>query len=159
VEVAIRPYRPEDASVLAQIMFRSVRVAARADYSLEQVNAWLPGRPTEESVERRVGDGRRVWVATDAHGQGVGYVDLEPDGHIDHLFCVPEAVGHGVGSRLYEAVEQAASEWGLSRLFVEASESARRLFEKKGFVVQERCVKTLRGVPIHNYSMSKELDA
>ena len=157
VEVAIRAYRSDDAAALAEIMFRSVREAATADYTAEQVNAWLPARPTPEAANRRARDGRRVFVAADPEGRILGYIDLEPDGHIDHLFCVPEAVGHGIGARLYDAVERAAADEGLDQLYVEASESARRLFEKRGFAVRERREKELRGVPIHNYAMSKEL--
>lgn len=155
--MTVRPYRPEDAAAVAEVMFRSVREVARDDYSAAQVEAWLPDLPTEEGVARRVADGRRTWVATDAHGAVVGYIDLEADGHIDHLFCAPGAVGRGVGSRLYEAVARAAAEQGLRRLRVEASESARRLFERKGFVLEERRVQERRGVSIHNYAMSKVL--
>ena len=157
VDVTIRAYRSDDAAALAEVMFRSVREAATADYTAEQVNAWLPARPTPEAVNRRAGDGRRVLVAAGSAGRVLGYIDLEPDGHIDHLFCVPEAVGHGIGARLYDAVERAAADEGLDQLYVEASESARRLLEKKGFVVRERREKELRGVPIHNYAMSKQL--
>jgi putative acetyltransferase len=157
VDVAIRAYRGDDAAAVAEVMFRSVRTAARADYTAEQVDAWRPGCPAPETVDRRARDGRRVLVATDPQGRVLGYIDLEPDGHIDHLFCVPAAIGHGVGARLYDAVERVAWEAGLRRLHVEASESARRLFEKKGFVVEERREKVLRGVSIHNYAMSKDL--
>jgi putative acetyltransferase len=157
VEVAIRAYRSDDAAALAEVMFRSVREAATADYTTEQVTAWLPARPTPEAAHRRACDGRHVLVAAEPEGRILGYIDLEPDGHIDHLFCVPEAVGHGIGARLYDALERAAAEKGIDRLYVEASESARRLFEKKGFVVSERHEKELRGVAIHNYAMSKEL--
>jgi putative acetyltransferase len=71
-------------------------------------------------------------VAVAEHEGVVGYIDLEAGGHIDHLFCAPEAVGHGVASRLYHAIEAAARKQGIKRLFVEASEPARRLFERRG---------------------------
>jgi putative acetyltransferase len=87
----------------------------------------------------------------------VAFTDLEPDGHIDRLFCAPEAAGRGVASRLYDAIETAAREQGLERLFTEASELARRFFERKGFTVLERQDMILRGVPIHNYRMAKAL--
>jgi putative acetyltransferase len=87
----------------------------------------------------------------------VAYIDLEPDGHIDHLYCAPEAAGHGIASHLYDAVEAAARTQGISRLFTEASELARRFFERKGFAVAERRDMVLRGVPIHNYRMTKDL--
>ena len=98
-----------------------------------------------------------VLVAADESGHVVAFIDLEPDGHIDRLFCAPEAAGRGIASRLYEALEAAARAQGIERLFTEASELARRFFEPKGFTVLHRQDKILRGVPIHNYRMAKTL--
>ena len=55
------------------------------------------------------------------------------------------------------AVETAALAQNIERLYTEASELARRFFERKGFTVLERQDKILRGVPIHNYRMAKAL--
>ena len=74
------------------------------------------------------------------------------------MFCAPEAAGQGIASRLYDAVEAAAREQGIRSLFTEASELARRLFERKGFAVVERQDLVIRGVAIHNYRMAKALD-
>ena len=156
--VTVRRYAPGDAPALSDIMFRSVREGAMADYSSAQVAAWLPAPPTIESVARRSGDGRRVFVAVDTTGVPVGYIDLEGDGHIDHLFCLPDVVGRGVGALLYAALEMAARQAGMEQLYVEASESARRMLERQGFQVTARHEKTLRGVLIHNYSMHKQLN-
>jgi hypothetical protein len=55
-------------------------------------------------------------------------------------------------------VEAAAREQRIGSLFTEASELARRLFERKGFAVVERQDLVVRGVAIHNYRMAKALD-
>jgi putative acetyltransferase len=55
-------------------------------------------------------------------------------------------------------VEAAAREQGITSLFTEASELARRVFARKGFTVVERQDLMIRGVPIHNYRMAKVLD-
>jgi putative acetyltransferase len=55
-------------------------------------------------------------------------------------------------------VEAAAREQGITSLFTEASELARRLFARKGFVIVERQDLVIRGVLIHNYRMAKVLD-
>lgn len=155
--VSVRAFQPEDGDVLSELMFRSVRVGARRDYSEEQVQAWLPVPPGRDFMTRRAGDGRTVLVAVDAAGVVAGYGDLEADGHIDHLFVDPAHIGSGVGSRLYDAIEAEARNLGITRLYVEASEPARRLFAVKGFSLDRRNDKELRGVPIHNFSMSKTL--
>jgi putative acetyltransferase len=66
-------------------------------------------------------------------------------------------IGSGVASALYDRLEQEAKERGLGRLFVEASETARKLFLRKGFTELKRSDFVLRGVRIHNYLMEKLL--
>ena len=158
MEVTIRAYDPRDAAGLAVVFFRSVRQVARSDYTAVQGRAWAPEPRTAEWAHAEASDGRLVLVAADADDRPVAYIDLEPDGHIDRLFCAPEAAGQGVASRLYDAVEAAAREQGITSLFTEASELARRLFARKGFVIAERQDLVIRGVPIHNYRMAKVLD-
>ena len=157
VEVTIRTYEQRDAAGVADVFYRSVREVALSDYTAEQVKAWVPGRWDAEQEHRRSGDGRLVLVAADEAGHVAAFIDLEMDGHIDRLFAAPEAAGRGVASRLYDAIEAAARAQGIGRLFTEASELARRFFERKGFAVLERQDMILRSVPIHNYRMAKTL--
>ena len=157
VAVSIRTYQRDDAAGVADVFYRSVHGVATSDYSEEQVRAWVPGRWDAEREHQRSGDGRLVLVAADERGQVIAFIDLESDGHIDRLFCAPEAAGRGIASRLYDGVEVAAREQHLGRLYTEASELARRFFARKGFTVLERQDKILRGVPIHNYRMEKTL--
>lgn len=58
--------------------------------------------------------------------------------HIDHLYCRPDRVGTGIGSAIYAELEAAAMAAGIERLFVEASEAARRLLERRGFTIDAR---------------------
>jgi putative acetyltransferase len=157
VEITIRAYEQRDAADLADVFFRSVREVATSDYAPTQVRAWAPERRTPEQADQWAGDGRLVLLATDENDRAVAFIDLESDGHIDHLYCSPEAAGRGIASQLYEAVETAARRQMISRLYTEASELARRFFERKGFGVLERQDMVLRGVPIHNYKMAKDL--
>jgi putative acetyltransferase len=152
----IRPFRPSDAEGLAKLFHASVREAGLRDYSAEQVNAWSPTPPDPQCYVEQA-KGRVFLVAEDDEGMPIGYGDLELNGHIDHLYCDPTVVGTGVGAALYVSLERAAKEAGISRLFVEASEAARRLFERHGFVVNARNDLEVNGVPIHNYRMSKTL--
>ena len=158
MEVTIRAYDPRDAADLADVFFRSVRQVALSDYTAVQVERVGPEPRTAEWAHGEASDGRLVLVAANADDRPVAYIDLEPDGHIDRLFCAPEAAGQGIASRLYDAVEAAAREQGITSLFTEASELARRLFARKGFVIVERQDLVIRGVLIHNYRMAKVLD-
>ena len=152
----VRPFMPSDAEALAALFHASVREAGVRDYSVQQVAAWSPSPPDPQDYLRRAG-GRTILVAIDDDGQAVGYGDLEPDGNIDHLYCRPDSIGTGVGSAIYAALEASARDAGIAMVFVEASESARRLFERRGFSVDGRNDFTINGVAIHNYRMSKRI--
>jgi putative acetyltransferase len=153
----VRPFRPDDAPFLARIFHSAVHRIGRHHYSAEQIAAWAPALPPQETFLRRGRDGRLLLVAVDDLDRPLAYGDLEADGHIDHLYCRPDMAGTGVASFLYDRIEAAAAERGLGRLFVEASEPARRFFLKKGFVLLRRRDFELGNVPIHNFEMEKQL--
>jgi putative acetyltransferase len=155
----IRSFRPEDAPALAEIYHAAVHRIGALHYSPEQVKAWSPAVPDPEGFLKRGADGRILLVAADGRDRPLAYGDLEPNGHIDHLYCRPDVAGTGVVSALYDRLEAAARERGIGRLFVEASEPARRFFLRKSFIVRRRREFTVAGVAMHNFAMEKRVDA
>lgn len=153
----VRPFEVGDAPALARIFYRAIHEVARAHYSQEQVDAWAPAVPAAERFVARGSDGRILLVAVDESDEPLAYGDVEPDGHVDHLFCKPEAAGTGIAAALYEDLETAARQSGIARLYVEASEPALRFFLKRGFTTLERNEFMLGGVAIHNFRMEKHL--
>ena len=151
----IRDYEAGDISKIVRLFFETIRSVNRADYSEEQVEAWAPGVPEPEEWHSRM-SGRRTLVVEEG-GEIVGFVELESDGHLDMLYVRGDAVGRGVGRRLYEVVEREARSQGLARIFTEASITARPFFERQGFrVVREQTV-SRRGVSMNNFAMEKNL--
>jgi putative acetyltransferase len=154
---AIRDYEAEDAPQIARLYYDSARTLGLRRYSPEQVAAWAPAPADPALVHARAGDGRTTLVAVGPSGDLLGYGDLETDGHIDHLYCGPDAAGRGVAPALLQALLGRAESAGLPRVFVEASELARGLFERHGFRLVARRDFEVRGVPIHNYAMERRL--
>lgn len=153
----IRLYETDDAIPLARLYLRSVEQIGRRDYSARQVEAWASLAPPPERLHELSTDGRTRLVAVDASDRPVAFADLEPDGHIHFLYCSPEMAGKGVASAICDALERIARERGVNRLYVEASEAARRLFLKRGFIVTSRRQIEIAGVAIHNFAMEKAL--
>ena len=151
----IRYYEAGDAPEIVRLFFETVRSVNRADYSDEQLEAWAAGVPDPEEWHARMA-GRWTLVAEEG-GEVVGFAELEYDGRLDMLYVRKDAVGRGVGRRLYEAVEREARGQGLGWIFTEASITARPFFEQQGFrVVREQMV-SRRGVSMTNFVMEKEL--
>ncbi len=153
----IRGYRPGDADAMNALFVRSVRDVASRCYTPEQVAAWLRRGLSAATIAQRMADGRACYIAEGETGAMLGFIDLEADGHIDLMFCAPEAAGQGVASVLYAALEAEARRRRIPRLYTEASEGARKHFLKQGFTELSRRDFGLEGVRIHNYAMEKRL--
>lgn len=153
----IRPARPDDAAAIADLRRRSVEAIGPRDYRPDQVSAWAGRGASADEVRARNADGRIVLVAVGDDDRPLAFGDLEPDGHIDQLYCAPEVAGRGIAGAIYDRLEQAARAAGVRRLDTEASEAARRLFARKGFRVLARRDLDIDGVAIHNFAMRKDL--
>lgn len=155
--MTVRPYLDGDAPAMAGVFERAVRAIASRDYSPAQIEAWIGTEPREARLRQKMADGRRCWVAVDDRGGITAFVDLEKDGHIDLLFADPAVAGSGVTTDLLDVLEATARADGLDRLFVEASEPARRFFLKRGYSLVARRDFEIGGVPIHNHAMERRL--
>ncbi|ABF65491.1 Acetyltransferase, GNAT family [Ruegeria sp. TM1040] len=153
----IRPFEPRDAVDWARIFHTAVHEVGARDYTPEQCAAWSPEPAPVDRVLERAQDGRRIWVAADTQDVAQGFIELEPDGHIDCFYLAPDVAGAGIGASLYARLEHEARSLALASLFVEASEAARRFFLRQGFAEDHRRDFERRGVRIHNYAMSKTL--
>ena len=158
---AIRPYREGDAEAIVAITLAAIRTTGLRAYSPEQVAAWS-ARFSARRVLEWAGRGDVILVAVDGDNHPLAYTMFEADGHLDMLYCHPDHSGRGLALGLLEAVEAAARAQNLTRLFTEASELARPVFERSGFAVIKRRDFAIpfegHEVAIHNYAMEKRLD-
>jgi len=154
---AIRSFCPEDASALADITLAAIRAVGLRSYSPEQVEVWAARHPGPERFLKRVDVGSRILVAADENDTAVAYSLLEPDGHLDMLYCHPDHTRRGLADRLLAAAEQDARSLNVGRLYTEASELARPAFERAGYAVENRRDFEIEGIAIHNYAMEKHL--
>ncbi|MEW5728469.1 MAG: GNAT family N-acetyltransferase [Pseudomonadota bacterium] len=155
--MTVRPFHPNDAEALSAVYRRAVTELGPRGYTPPQVAAWLTLTPSPDRLLATAGDGRVRLVSEGDGGQPVAFTDLEPDGHIDLLYCAPEAAGQGHASALYRELERTARERGMERLYAEASELSRDFFVRRGFTVLHVRRFEIAGVPVHNYAVEKRL--
>ncbi|WP_427968446.1 N-acetyltransferase family protein [Altererythrobacter sp.] len=153
----LRPFRDADAEALATVIRSAIETIGPHAYSPEQVAAWSARHPRAERFRERAADGATIILASDDHDDPVAYALLEPDGHLDHLYCHPDHTRRGLAVRLLEAADAHARSSGITRLYTEASELARPAFERAGYTASHRRDFDLDGVAIHNYAMEKAL--
>ena len=153
IRPALRPALPADTPVLAAIFQASIEELTGEDYSPAQQAAWAGQADDEAGFGARLAHGLTL-VATIA-GSPVGFVSLKGPDEVDMLYTHPRATGQGVATLLLDAVEKLAGARGAKRLTVDASDTARGLFEKRGFVPQRRNTVTLGDEWLGNTTMEK----
>ncbi len=154
-KLAMRPMLPADVPDLAEIFRASIEELTADDYSEAQQAAWASEANDEEEFGRKLA-GELTLVATYG-GAAIGFASLADNKKIDMLYVHPAAAGQGAGAMLTDALEKLAAARGTKELSVEASDSARGFFEKRGFVAHTRNTVSLAGEWLANTTMSKIL--
>ena len=156
MDISIRGYRDGDAPALIEVFERSVRVLAPAKYSDMQVAAWLSGSRDARVWNRRILD-REAYVAEKRDGRIVGWIEMENDGHLEFLYCSPDAAGKGIADMLYAVLIAGARKLGVKKLNTEASRFAESFLSRHGWRVDRRESIHRAGIRIDRALMSYDL--
>ena len=152
----IRLFDEQDAEQIARLFHETVREINIHDYSLAQVKAWAPDNIDFRNWAKVCCE-RFTYVADD-EGTIAGFGELESNGHIGCFYCHKNYQRMGIGSKIYRAIEAKAHELGMSRLYTEASITAKPFFLHMGFsLIQEQQVEC-RGETFINYALEKFLE-
>lgn len=149
----IREFRPTDLEAIVALFTASVRGLAADAYGDQQLQAWAPDPPDLEHWRRKIA-GQNLLLA-ELHGELLGMVGYEDDGHVDVLFTHPGHARKGVAAKLHADAQRRLAEIGVHELFTESSEVARPFFERQGYRVERREVVDARGVELHRYRMRR----
>jgi putative acetyltransferase len=82
-----------------------------------------------------------------------GFLELDPDGHIDCAYIHPEFQRRGIMTQLVKHAVNTSFAFNITRVYAEASICAKPMFEKAGFSVLNETTVTIRGVELPNYRM------
>jgi len=156
-KVAMRPFLPDDAALLAEIFRASVAELTADDYSDAQREAWASAADDEEAFGAKLA-GQLTLLGT-IEGAPVGFASLRHPNVIDMLYVHPAATGHGVATTLIDALERLAAARGADKLTADVSDCALEFFKRRGFVAQTRSSVPLHGEWLANTTMEKKLVA
>lgn len=156
-KLALRPFLPADATLLREIFRDSIEELTSDDYTEAQQEAWASAADDAAEFRDKL-SGQLTLVAT-LEGSPVGFASLEGKDKIGMLYVHPAATGQGVGAMLVDALEKLAGARGTAKLTVDASDSARGFFEKRGYVAQQRNSISIGDEWLANTTLQKPLAA
>jgi putative acetyltransferase len=149
----ITEYSSNRAKEIADLFYMSVHAIDSLIYSEEQKNAWAPSPIDYVAWGKRLELKRPYLLLID--DQVAGFIELEPDGHIDCAYVSPLFQRKGVATALLNHVVCIAKKLDLEQLYVEASIIAKPLFEKFGFLMQHENKVVRNNIVLVNFTMGK----
>jgi putative acetyltransferase len=153
---SLRTFLPADLPRLAAIFRASVEELTSEDYNEAQQAAWAALADDDEFAERLAAD---LTLVALLQGEIAGFASLRGEDHIGMLYVDPQAAGQGVATTLCDALEKLVGARGATKLSVDASDTARAFFEKRGYQPLHRQTVDRFGEWLGNTAMEKRLAA
>lgn len=150
--IEIRPFAPDMAHACAQLMHEAVHFGASAHYSKAELIAWSPEPMSEADFARRLAG----QIALTAWGGEhlLGFMAMEPDGHLDLAYVTPTARGTGVADQLLARIVDEAHARGLKQLRTEASRPAMSFLRRHNWCVIRPNTVFRAGQRLENFIMT-----
>jgi len=147
----IRVFQHGDHTAIAEIFTGAVHQIASEVYTHEQCLAWSSLEVNYDHWKRRCELKRPFVAITDSEISG--FLELDPDGHIDCAYVNPKFKRKGIMTGLVRHAVETCFAFNLDRVYVDASICARPLFEKSGFKLTRESIVTINGVDLLNFKM------
>jgi putative acetyltransferase len=153
----LRPFLPADAMALRDLFAQSIDELTADEYDEDQRIAWAA--TAEDGNEFRARLGAMLTLVVHLDGEYLGFGSLKDNKTIDMLYVHPDFAGEGVGSALADALERIAQARGADAVTVDASDTAVRFFEGRGYTAVRRNSVPLDDQWLSNTTMIKPLAA
>jgi len=127
----LRPATPADAAAILQLHAESVHLLCAADYTPEQIHAWVGLIPKPDWLQTKFIIGVRVIVAESDQGL-LGFAERWNE-EIFAVYVHPLHIRRGIGSALLDELERTALEQGMTNLRLDASMNAEAFYNARGY--------------------------
>lgn len=154
-DIRIRKALLSDIYALPALFINSIVSTCKNDYSPEQIKVWCSSIQQKVRWEKNIQDD--FFLIAEQSKQLIGFASIQNLSYLDFLYVHPQFQKQGVAGKLYQLLEEEAMRNKVVILQTEASITAKRFFEKKGFSEQAKQEVFIDGISLINYKMSKIL--
>jgi putative acetyltransferase len=151
----IRKALLSDLAALQAVFVDSIQTSCQNDYNPKQIRVWCASIQNTARWERSLRED--FFLVAEHSDQLIGFASLHKLSYLDFMYVHPQFQKQGVAGQLYQLLEEEAMRNKVVILQTEASITAKRFFEKKGFSEQAKQEVFIDGISLINYKMSKIL--
>ena len=151
----IRKLLDDEYDKVIELIYGSVHVLCKDDYTDEQLEAWAPANFDKIKFQKALSDCYNTVMIE--RNEIVGFLSMEKDGYLNRLYTHKSHIGKGIASALLEDAEHWARENGIARMCLDSSKTAEGFYLKMGFSENGISVMERNGVVFKNKTMHKFL--
>lgn len=131
----IRRFIPGDEETLSILLRRTLLEVNAAHCPAGEIE-WLYNRYTPETIVEIAAEGHTYVMEEDGIIVGTGTVMVtgEAECEIIAAFLLPEAIGRGLGTQLFDVLENDEFCRNAKRIWLTSSDNAQDFYEKRGYV-------------------------
>jgi len=151
----LRIYCSEDWKEVVSLFYETVHSVNSADYTEEQLDAWVPEDMSLPELENRLSN--NYTVVAETNGIIVGFGNVNGIGYFDCLYTHKDYQGRGVATLIADDIEKYFNKQGVQIITTDSSITAKPFFEKRGYLVLQEQSIECRGQVFKNFKMRKLL--
>lgn len=151
----VRKFIESDLEQILQLVYDTIHTINAKDYSKSQLDAWGVENPEKDKWLESLK--HNITFITEINGKIVGFGDLNDKKYIDRLYTHKDYQGLGSASKILSTLEQEAKKLGYTKLYTEASITAKPFFQNRGYKILQSQNKQYNGHVFVNFIMKKNI--
>lgn len=154
----IRRAEIEDMNAVMDAHRRSIQQICSQDYNEDQVAKWSNVKYSSDIWNNSVSNEFHLVVEVDGVIEGLCHakIDKLQEGHIVGLYFTKKIAGKGIGREVFQRAIDYIKSHNASRVFINATITAKGFYEKMGFEVLEQTKMDVRGTTLDCFKMEKK---
>lgn len=153
---SIRQATHDDITEIKELFKSTVLTINGRDYSQEEVEDWASCGEDISKISEMI-ETHYFIVAINRPSQIVGFSSITSQGYLHSMFVHKDFQGKGIATLLLDDIEQFAKGNGITKITSEVSLTARRFFEKQGYIVTTEQKRQANKLCLTNFWMAKEM--
>ena len=154
--LSMRLLTKQDIPQMRALLRSTVLTVNSKDYTHEEVEDWASCGDSVEHWKELLAKNDYIGIF-DGQGNIIGFSSMNSEGHLHSMFVHKDWQHQGMASRMLAEVENMAREYGVPKIVVEASITARPFFEKHGYTAVKAQKAKANRLYLTNYVMEKTL--
>lgn len=140
-----------DISEISQLFYQTITTVNTKDYNAQQIETWASGADNKTFWEEQIE--KQYFIIAENPNCLVGFASLTNDGYLDFMYVHKNHQNQGIASALLESILVEANKLKLTKIWTDASITARPFFLNKGFIIERIYTKFSKGVKFENAIM------